>query len=145
MLPAVTVNISKIDFCHIVQKKGWLRDGISWNKGDVSDLSELLSWLIPLYGSVQSKDFLQELSFQLEQFAVSEEFIRNGWGEGLILCFSLNGGALLPKINATPFLSTILWIWQWSWFFVCWNRTYNHRFRLTRCTGPLTAEEYLRP
>ena len=58
-------------FCHIVQKEGWLRDGISRSKGNVSDLSELLSWLCPLYGSVLSKDFLQDLSFQLERFVVS--------------------------------------------------------------------------
>ena len=65
------MNISKIGFCHIVLKEGWLRDGISWNKGNVSDLSELLPWLCPLYGSVLSKYFLQDLSFQLELFVVS--------------------------------------------------------------------------
>ena len=144
MLP-VTVNISKIGFCHIIQKEGWLRDGINWNKGNVSDLSELLSWLCPLHGSVLSKDFLQDLSFQLEQFIVSQKFNRNGWGEWLILCLSLSRSALLSKINAIPFLGTILWIWQWSWFFVCWNWIYNRRFRFTRCTVSLTIEEYLRP
>ena len=141
MLPAVTGNISKIGFCHIVQK-GWLRDGISWS---VSDLSELLSWLCTLYGSVLSKDFLQDLSFQLERFVVSYEFSRNSWGEGLIMCYSLSGSALLSKINSTPFLGTILWIRQWSWSFVCWNWICNRRFRFTRCRAPLTVKEYLRP
>ena len=145
MLPAATVNISKIGSCHIVLEEAWLKDGISWNKANVSDLSELLSWLCLLYESVLSKDFLQDISFQLERFVVSEEFNRNGWGEGLILCFSLSGSALLSKIIATLFLGTILWIWQWSWFFVCWNWIYNRRFRFTRCTVPLTAKEYLRP
>ena len=55
-----------------------------------------------------SKDFLQDLSFQLERFLASCEFNRNGWGEGLILCFSLSGSNLLSKINATPFLGTML-------------------------------------
>ena len=64
------MNISKTGFCHIVQKEGWLRDGISSNKDNVSELSELLSWLCPLYGSVVSKDFLPDLSFQLERFVV---------------------------------------------------------------------------
>ena len=156
MLATVTVNASKTGFCHIVQKEGWLRDGISWNKDNVSDLSELLSrdgmswnkgnvsdlsdlllWLCPLHGNVLSKDFLQDLWFQLERFVC--------WGEGLILCFSLRGSALISKINATSFLGTILWIWQRSCFFLCWNWIYNHRFRFTTCTAPLTAEEYLRP
>ena len=55
-----------------------------------------------------SKDFLQDLSFQLERFLVSYEFNRNGGGEGLILCVSLSGSDLLSKINATLFLGTIL-------------------------------------
>ena len=139
------MNISKIGFYHIVQKEGWLRDEISWNKGNISDLPELLLWLCPLYGSVLSKDFLQGLSFQLERFVVSKEFNRSGWGEGFILWFSLSGSALLSKINTTTFLGTISWFWQLLWFFVCWNWIYNRRFRFTRCTVLLTAKEYLWP
>ena len=52
--------------------------------------------------SVLSKDFLQDLSSQLERFVMSYEFNRNGWNEGLILCFSLSGSALLSK-SMQPF------------------------------------------
>ena len=65
------MNISKIGLFHIAQKEGWVRNGISRKKGDVIDLSELLSWLCTLYGSVLSKEFLQDLSFQFERFVVS--------------------------------------------------------------------------
>ena len=132
MLPTVTANISKIGFRYIVQKEGWLRHGISWNQGYESHLFDVLSSLCPLYGSFVSKNFLQDLSFQLERFLVSCEFNRNGWGEGLILCFILSGSDLLSKINATPFLGTILWIWEWSWFFECWNWIYDRKFRFKR-------------
>ena len=63
---------------------------------------------VSLYESVLSKYFLQDLSFQLEGMKGSLELNRNSWGEGLILCFGLSGSALLSKINATPFLGTIL-------------------------------------
>ena len=145
MLRTVTANISKIGFRHIVQKGGWLRYGITWHQGYESHLFEVLSSLCPLYESFMSKDFLQDLSFQLERFLASCEFNRNGWGEGLMLSFSLSGSNLLSKINATPFLGTMLWIWQWSWFFECWNWVYDRKFRFTRCIVPLNAEHYLRP
>ena len=141
MIPVVAVNISRAGFYHIVQKEGWLRNGISWNKSNVSDLSELLSWLCLLYGSVLSKD----LSFIFPIRVLRIQYNRNGWGEGLILCFSLSGSAMRSKINATPMLGTILRIWQWPWFFVRWNWIFNHRFRFTWYTAPLTAEDNLRP
>ena len=145
MLPTVTANISKIGFRHIVQKAGWLRYGISRNQGYESHLLEVLSSLCLLYRRFISKNFLQDFSFQLEQFLVSCEFNRNGWGEGLMLCFSLSVSDLLSKINATPFLGTILWIRQGSWFFECWNWIYDSKFRFTRCIVPLNAEHYLQP